>query len=239
MVQRVERVLARPAEVVFVAELTPHGVVGWLHGAEQELLESGARCEILGLVVDPDHRGGGVGRRLVAAVEQWAALRGLGQMAVRSNVVRAESHPFYERLGYVRVKTQHAYRKRLANQAAAPMRRLAPEIFRKRLLIEGYFARRQVDAQAIRDYFTVITTRLGLRTYGAPIVHETRGQGKATNEGYDAFVPLIDSGIYVCVWSGRRFASAILYTCAEFDEADATAATREFFEMTEWDTVLF
>jgi hypothetical protein len=34
-------------------------------------------------------------------------------MTVRSNVVRAESHPFYERLGYVRSKTQHAYRKHL------------------------------------------------------------------------------------------------------------------------------
>jgi hypothetical protein len=28
-------------------------------------------------------------------------------------VVRAESHPFYERLGYLRTKTQHAYRKTL------------------------------------------------------------------------------------------------------------------------------
>jgi hypothetical protein len=28
-------------------------------------------------------------------------------------VTREESHPFYERLGYTRVKTQHAYRKRL------------------------------------------------------------------------------------------------------------------------------
>jgi predicted N-acetyltransferase YhbS len=26
-------------------------------------------------------------------------------------VVRAESHPFYERLGFARVKTQHAYLK--------------------------------------------------------------------------------------------------------------------------------
>jgi hypothetical protein len=28
-------------------------------------------------------------------------------------VARTESHPFYERLGYARAKTQHAYRKRL------------------------------------------------------------------------------------------------------------------------------
>jgi GNAT superfamily N-acetyltransferase len=98
---------------VLVAETAPGRVVGWLHGAEQELLESGRRCEILGLVVDESQRARGVGRRLVQAVEAWAAARGLDRMAVRSNVARAESHPFYERLGYVRAKTQHAYRKRL------------------------------------------------------------------------------------------------------------------------------
>ena len=84
-----------------------------MHAAEQELLEAERRCEILGLVVDAAHRGRGAGSRLVHAVEQWAASRGLELVAVRSNVSRLESHPFYERLGYVRVKTQHAYRKRL------------------------------------------------------------------------------------------------------------------------------
>jgi len=68
---------------------------------------------LLGLVVDARQRRQGVGRRLVAAVEAWAARRGLELVSVRSNVARAESHPFYERLGYARVKTQHAYRKRL------------------------------------------------------------------------------------------------------------------------------
>src|SRR5918995_775670 len=113
------------------------------------------------------------------------------------------------------------------------MPRLAPDIFRKRLLIEGYFAREELDEQVIRTYFSVITSHLGLRTYGEPIVHHTSGQGKAINEGYDAFVPLIDSGIYVCVWSVRRFASVILYTCAEFDTAEATAFTRDFFQISE------
>ena len=48
------------------------------------------------------------------------------------------------------------------------MRRLAPEIFRKRLLVEGFFTRALVDAQALRDYFAFITGQLGLRTYGDP-----------------------------------------------------------------------
>jgi GNAT superfamily N-acetyltransferase len=115
---RLERLLARADQVVLVAESADSEVVGWLHGAEQDLLESGRRCEILGLVVDPSHRSRGVGRRLVEAIEAWASARGLERMAVRSNVARADSHPFYERLGYERAKTQHAYRKRLQASGA-------------------------------------------------------------------------------------------------------------------------
>jgi GNAT superfamily N-acetyltransferase len=71
------------------------------------------------LVVDAGHREQGIGRQLIAAVEEWAVQRGLEQIAVRSNVLRVESHPFYQRLGYVRIKTQHAYSKRLSTSGAA------------------------------------------------------------------------------------------------------------------------
>ena len=118
---RLARLLARPTDLVLVAESAGGQVIGWVHAAEQELLESERRCEILGLVVDAAHRGHGTGRRLVAALEAWAASRGLELIAVRSNVARTESHPFYEQLGYLRVKTQHAYRKRLdAGRTSAP-----------------------------------------------------------------------------------------------------------------------
>lgn len=116
---RLERLLRRADDVVLVAEDAQDGVVAWVRGAEREILEYGPRCEILGLVVNGAHRGGGVGRRLVAAVEAWAAARGLEEVAVRSNVTRAESHPFYERLGFVRAKTQHSYRKRLQSRRGA------------------------------------------------------------------------------------------------------------------------
>lgn len=112
MARRLGRLVEREDNLVLVAELLPEGkVVGWVHGAEQDLLESGSRCEILGLVVDQECRGRGIGRRLVDALEGWAASRGLEQITVRSNVARTGSHPFYERLGYARTKTQHAYRK--------------------------------------------------------------------------------------------------------------------------------
>ena len=117
--------------------------------------------------------------------------------------------------------------------------RIAPEIFRQRLLIEGYFDREGVDESVILDYFAAITAGLGLRTYAAPAVHVTGGEGKPENQGFDAFVPLIDSGIYVGVWSGPRFVSVILYTCASFDEAEATRITREHFQIGEHATASF
>lgn len=112
MAERLQCVLARDDNSVFVAT---HGdaVIGWIHGAEHDLLEVGRLCEILGLVVDRAARRGGAGRALIAAVEQWAVARHVPQVSVRSNVVRVESHPFYERLGYTRLKTQHSYRKKL------------------------------------------------------------------------------------------------------------------------------
>ena len=116
---RLARILARADQIVLVACAGGREVAGWIHAAEQEMLESDRRCEILGLVVDQRRRRLGIGRHLVAAVEQWASSRGLGGMSVRSNIVRAESHPFYERLGYERTKTQHVYRKRLAGPGAA------------------------------------------------------------------------------------------------------------------------
>ncbi len=66
----------------------------------------------MGLVVSQACRRAGIGRALVAAAEQWQTERGVAAICVRSNVVRPESHPFYESLGFARYKTQHAYIKR-------------------------------------------------------------------------------------------------------------------------------
>ena len=118
------------------------------------------------------------------------------------------------------------------------MRDLAPDIVRQRLLLEGRFSV-DVDEAVIRRFLRELPTALGLRTYGEATVFAPAGLGRDANEGYDAFVPLIDSGVSLYVWSAARFLALIVFTCKAFDETVAVTFTREFFELTDSDHQLF
>lgn len=114
------------------------------------------------------------------------------------------------------------------------MRDLAPDIVRQRLLIEGLYAR-EISREDVERYLTGVAAHLALRTYGSPIVHAPGGAGKDANEGFDAFIPLIDSGISLYVWSKRRFFAVVLFTCKAFDAQAALEFSRTFFSAHEID----
>jgi hypothetical protein len=118
------------------------------------------------------------------------------------------------------------------------MKNLASKITRERLLIEGFFSI-NVDKKVIEDYFSKITSQLGLRTYGKPIIFSPGGMGKEENQGYDAFVPLIDSGISLYIWGNKKFLSAILYTCKSFNHNKAVQVTKDFFKIGEIESMSF
>ena len=112
------------------------------------------------------------------------------------------------------------------------MQDLAPDIVRQRLLIEGYFTI-DVDEAVINRYFDNLTPALDLQTYGTPTIFAPAGLGRDANQGFDAFVPLIDSGISLYVWSQPRFLSVVAFTCKRFDTERAVEFTRDFFAMSQ------
>jgi GNAT superfamily N-acetyltransferase len=93
---------------VLVAVLDGY-VMGWLHVFVCHLVESDTRAEIGGLVVNENHRGRGIGRKLMTLAEEWARAKDCNQVSLRSNIIRGDAHRFYEKLGYARIKTQHAF----------------------------------------------------------------------------------------------------------------------------------
>ena len=106
-------------------------------------------------------------------------------------------------------------------------RDLAPTIVRQRLLIEGYWSV-EVDEAYIRQFLLDLPAHLGLRAYGEPVVYAPgSGMGREANSGWDAFVPLIDSGISAYFWAQPRFFSVVLYTCTRFDADAATDFVRD------------
>ena len=89
-------------------------IVGWIHVFIDKLLTVGPRAEIGGLVVEEQRRSRGVGAALVTHAEQWARQRGFAQIVVRTNVVRTQTHGFYERCGYQLLKQQRVYTKEIS-----------------------------------------------------------------------------------------------------------------------------
>jgi len=118
--RRFERLARQQDHETFVAVDERDGVIGWVHVAEQCTIEADPTGEVWGLVVDESTRNRRIGRRLMAAAEQWARDRGLDVMAVRSNVLRSDAHRFYLSIGYEIAKSQYKFRKRLAGAEAEP-----------------------------------------------------------------------------------------------------------------------
>jgi S-adenosylmethionine decarboxylase len=118
------------------------------------------------------------------------------------------------------------------------MKDLAPNITRQRLLIEAKYDR-ELSGADVRDFLLGLAAHLSLRVYGDPIIHSPSGDGKAENQGFDAFVPLIDSGISLYIWTNERFLSVVLYTCKEFSVVGAVQFTREFFNITDLEQAEF
>lgn len=108
---------------------------------------------------------------------------------------------------------------------------LAPEVFRQRHLIEGRFSV-DLDEDAVRAYLLGLADALGTKPYGDPIVFSPdamieSGAGSEGNAGYDAFLPLVDSGISAYFWTASKFFSVVIYTCKGFDPDAGLAFTRD------------
>jgi GNAT superfamily N-acetyltransferase len=109
---RLEPILASVEDAVLVA-VDADAPIGWVHVAIERGLEASDVAGLRGLVVDERHRSGGVGAELLRAAETWAREHRCARLTVRSRVTRERAHRFYEREGFVHVKTSHVFEKPL------------------------------------------------------------------------------------------------------------------------------
>jgi PhnO protein len=79
---------------------------GSMH-VQQLLHHCGPVAEVQELIVAENSRGGGVGKQLLAALEDEAKLRGCRQIELCCNMKRLESNEFYGRRGYKKTHFKH------------------------------------------------------------------------------------------------------------------------------------
>ena len=73
-----------------------------------------------GLVVKEGFRGHGVGKRLCEEAERWGRDCGCRIIRVTSRSTREDTHRFYERDGYRRIKMSVVFEKPLAGNSPHP-----------------------------------------------------------------------------------------------------------------------
>ena len=90
-----------PRGTVLVAEPdgSPAGLIAAY--ANRHMERPGSFVRVVALAVDPTRQRSGLGRRLLAAVEAWAADLGCREIEITSSRHREDAHAFYRALGFV------------------------------------------------------------------------------------------------------------------------------------------
>lgn len=117
---RLSAVLGSTEHAVIVA-CVDGDLVGWIHVFLALRIESDQFAELGGFVVAETHRRRGIGRRLLATVEQWVVTHGVAMLRVRSRSDRTDARAFYENLGFSVTKEQHVFDKALERSILTPI----------------------------------------------------------------------------------------------------------------------
>jgi GNAT superfamily N-acetyltransferase len=106
------------ARGVTLLALDGERVVGLAFAIARHDLLTPPLAELQGLVVAAEVRSGGIGAKLLAAIEVWARDAGLAGITVGTRVERERAHKFYEANGYVLAKQWRVYRKHFGHTEA-------------------------------------------------------------------------------------------------------------------------
>ena len=88
-------------------------IIGFVHAALYESLYMDTGLNILGLAVDSNFQGQGIGKKLMSSIEDYALKNNISYIRLNSNGRRIDAHKFYESIGYVCDKTQKRLIKKL------------------------------------------------------------------------------------------------------------------------------
>ncbi len=108
-----------------------------------------------------------------------------------------------------------------------PYKDLAPNVYRQRLVIEGYPAA-AINDEEIKDYLSKLSDILKMKTLITPVTHNS------DKYGWAGWIHWETSGAHFYAWERPLlFFSVDIYTCKAFNPDDAIAFTKDYFNTAE------
>jgi GNAT superfamily N-acetyltransferase len=114
--EQIEKVISTESHCAFVAA-SEEKVIGWIHAFVALSIESRSFVEIGGLVVDEQFRNLGMGKKLIGKIKEWAVLKKINTVRVRTNTKRLKTHAFYLKNGFEEIKEQKIFQLQLAQKS--------------------------------------------------------------------------------------------------------------------------
>jgi GNAT superfamily N-acetyltransferase len=108
--QRIEEL---PKEDRLLMAVRGETLLGYAHLRISKSMSRSPAAEVVAIIVRPDSRRQGIGRRLIAAAETWARHAGRAHLLLHTEVIRTEAHAFYSALGYEKSATSIEFQRDL------------------------------------------------------------------------------------------------------------------------------
>lgn len=107
---KLNRLTKSSADKIYVA-VVEKKVVGFVHASDYDTIYAPHMKNIMGIAVAKGYKGNGIGRALLANVEEWGKNTGAKGVRLVSGASRTEAHAFYHSCGYGEDKAQVNMRK--------------------------------------------------------------------------------------------------------------------------------
>ncbi|MDX2776648.1 S-adenosylmethionine decarboxylase [Streptomyces caniscabiei] len=107
------------------------------------------------------------------------------------------------------------------------MKDLAPDIYRQRLVIEGY-PEKPISDEEIKRYLSALSIQIDMKQLIEPVTD------RSDLYGWAGWIHWETSGAHFYAWEQPKlFFSVDIYTCKAFKAEDAVAFTKDFFNASE------
>lgn len=94
------------------------------------------------------------------------------------------------------------------------MKNLKPEIYRERLVVEGYY-RVYLDGGFLEHFLEGLGEAVGMKLIAGPYIFSP-DKFTELHHGLGGFVAWAESGVVFYSWSGHRFFTLDVYSCKPF-----------------------